>query len=83
MVEAATHALSNRQLGTFSIGIARRRGTKIACVALARRLLTLVFYALRDEGGCRAFPVLHNPRSSRGRACSPHVMAPSRGRPPV
>jgi hypothetical protein len=26
-------------------------------VALARRLLTLCYYALRDHGGCRAYPV--------------------------
>jgi hypothetical protein len=25
-------------------------------VALARRLLTLCYYALRDDGGCRAYP---------------------------
>ena len=39
-----------------------RRESKIARVALARRLLTLAFYALRDEGGCRAYPV--RPRRS-------------------
>jgi transposase len=70
MVEAATRAVTNRQLGTFFIGIEKRRGTKIARVALARRLLTLIYYALRDEGGCRAFPVPHRSRSSRGRARS-------------
>lgn len=83
MVEAATHALSNRQLGMFFIGIEKRRGTKIARVALARRLLTLAYYALRDEGGCRAFPVPHRSRSPRGRARSLQVMASSKGRPPV
>jgi transposase len=83
MVEAATHALSNRQLGAFFTGIEKRRGTKIARVALARRLLTLAYYALRDEGGCRAFPVPHTSRSSRGRARSLQVMASSSrdGRP--
>ena len=75
MVEAAVPALNNRQLGTFFVGIEQRRGTKIARVALARRLLTLVYYALRDEGGCRAFPVPHTSRSTRGRARSQRVMA--------
>jgi len=79
MVEAATHALGNRQLGMFFTGIEKRRGTKIARVALARRLLTLAYYALRDEGGCRAFPVPDKPRSTRGRARSLQVMASSRG----
>src|SRR6266498_4803389 len=37
--------------------IAARRGRKVARVALARRVLTLCYYALRDEGGCRAFPL--------------------------
>jgi hypothetical protein len=77
MVEAATHALGNRQLGAFFTDIERRRGTKIARVALARRLLTLAYYALRDEGGCRAFPVPRKSRSSRGRARSLQVMASS------
>ncbi len=56
MVEAATHALANRELGLFFTRIEKKRGTKIARVALAHRLLTLVYYALRDKGGCRAFP---------------------------
>jgi hypothetical protein len=47
----------------------RRRGAKIARVALARRLLTLCFYALRDQAGCRAFPVAARiPASRRIRA---------------
>src|SRR5215467_11172000 len=77
MVEAATRGVANRQLGTFFSSIEKRRGTKIARVALARRLLTVVYYALRDEGGCRAFPVpSRSPSSSsRGRARSPRVMA--------
>jgi hypothetical protein len=42
MVEAATnHATQNADLHAFEIVIARRRGAKIARVALARRLLTL------------------------------------------
>ncbi len=77
MVEAATHALDNPELGRFFTGIERRREAKIARVALARRLLTLVFYALRDEGGCRAFPVTRKTRSPRGRARSLVAMASS------
>jgi transposase len=57
MVEAATSAVRDPQLGRFTTQIARRRGPKIARVALARRLLTLCYYALRDDGGCRAYPV--------------------------
>jgi transposase len=56
MVETATHALANRQLGLFFTRIEKKRGAKIARVALAHRLLTLVYYALRDEYGCQAFP---------------------------
>jgi transposase len=77
MVEAATHALANRELGLFFTRIERKRGTKIARVALAHRLLTLVYYALRDEHGCRAFPA-PSPTSkttSRGRARSLEFMA--------
>jgi hypothetical protein len=46
---------------------------------LARRLLTLCYYALRDEDGCRAFPVppTRTNRPNRGRARSPQVMASS------
>jgi transposase len=58
LVEAATTAVRDPQLGRFTAQIARRRGPKIARVALARRLLTLCYYALRDDGGCRAYPVL-------------------------
>jgi transposase len=57
MVEAATHALRDPKLREFFVGIVRRRGTKIARVALARRLLTLAFYALRSENGCRSYPL--------------------------
>ncbi len=58
MVESATRPyLKDPVLRRFRDGIARRRGAKIAKVALARRLLTLCYYALRDEGGCRAYPV--------------------------
>ena len=37
--------------------IAQRRGRKIARVALARRVLSLCFHALLEEGGCHAFPL--------------------------
>ena len=74
VVEAATHALGNCHVGPFFIGI-ERRGTKIVRVARARRLVTLVYHALRDEGGCRAFPVPHKSRSPRGQARSFQVMA--------
>lgn len=58
MVESASRPfLKDPALRKFRDGIARRRGPKIAKVALARRLLTLCYYALRDEGGCRAYPV--------------------------
>lgn len=33
----------------------RRRGSKVARVAVARRLLTLAYYALGSENGCRSF----------------------------
>ncbi len=57
LVEAAVRAHGHQNLRPYFDRIARRRGKKIATVALARRLLTLCFYALRDEAGCRAFPV--------------------------
>src|SRR5256712_10876549 len=57
MVEAASRPFRDPALRRFEERIARRRGKKIARVALARRPLTLAFYALRDQGGCRAFPV--------------------------
>lgn len=57
LVEAAARpGLRDPGLRKFHDHIARRRGNKIARVALARRLLTLSFYALRDENGCRAYP---------------------------
>jgi transposase len=57
LVEAAARPQADPDLRSFVDRIASRRGTKIARVALARRLLTLCFYALRDERGCRAFPI--------------------------
>jgi hypothetical protein len=41
LVEAATTAVRDPDLGCFTAQIAQRRGPKIARVALARRLLTL------------------------------------------
>jgi transposase len=58
LVEAAARVPTDPSLRKFHDRIAQRRGKKIARVALARRLLTLCFYALRDEGGCRAHPVV-------------------------
>jgi len=58
MVEAAARIGRAPSLHRFADPIADRRGGKIARVALARRLLTPAFYALRDPGGCRAHPPL-------------------------
>jgi transposase len=57
LVEAAARGASDPGLRSFVEPIAARRGRKIARVALARRILTLCFYALRDPAGCRAYPV--------------------------
>jgi transposase len=78
MVEAAASAVRNPSLRQLAERIARRRGTKIARVALARRLLTLSFYALRDDDGCRAFPVRARTRPIRAGA-----LAQSHGLPVV
>jgi transposase len=58
---ATTTAVRNPQLGRFAGQIAQRRGVKIARVALARRLLTLCYSALRDEGA--AVPTRPRPPS--------------------
>ena len=63
MVEAAARTGGHAGLRAFAAPIAERRGGKIARVALARRLLTLAFYALRDPDGCRAYPPVR--RSTR------------------
>ena len=63
VVEAATASRAAKRHAAFADPIAARRGEKIARVALARRLLVLSFYALRDPQGCRAYPPLT--RSSR------------------
>jgi transposase len=86
MVEAAATAGSARstrsgRLHRFADPIAARRGAKIARVALARRLLTLVFYALRDERGCREYPALPRPSRRPVTARSRNVMASPDGRP--
>lgn len=59
MVEAAARGTRHADHRRFFVRImhddlSRRQ---IARVALARHLLTLCYYALRDEGGCRAYPV--------------------------
>lgn len=77
MVEAAQR-VRDPQLARFFEGIERRRGSKIARVALARRILTLCFYALRDQDGCRAFPVRAR---SRARQIRPGALAVGHGLP--
>ena len=62
MVEAAVHAFRDVELRQLFVCIARLRGAKIARVAVARRLLTLVYYALRSETGCRSYPISSNPK---------------------
>lgn len=62
MVEAAARAPRHSPHRRFFVRImhedlGRRH---IARIALARHLLTLCDYALRDEGGCRAYPVTRN-----------------------
>ncbi|MHB8959097.1 MAG: IS110 family RNA-guided transposase [Candidatus Limnocylindrales bacterium] len=73
MVEAVSH-LADPGLRAFAAPIEARRGRKIARIALARRMLTLCYYALRDSRGCRAYPVLR-PTSPAVTARSPYGMA--------
>jgi transposase len=47
-VEAAAMPRNHSWLKTDKVRIAQRRGNKIATVAVARKILTLVFYGLRD-----------------------------------
>ncbi|MHB8513140.1 MAG: IS110 family RNA-guided transposase [Actinomycetota bacterium] len=54
---AAGPTLRYQDLKRFHDRIARRRGRKIARVALARRLTQLCFYAMRSDTGCKAYPV--------------------------
>lgn len=58
LVEAATGATRHAPHRQFFCRILHNDlgRAKIARVALARRLLTLCFYALRDPGGCRTYP---------------------------
>jgi hypothetical protein len=51
--------------------VARRRGVKIARVAIARRLLTLAFSALRGDTGCRSYPVVTPPVEARSLVVTP------------
>lgn len=76
MVEAASRVGRAPSLHRFADPIERRRGGKIARVALARRLLTVAFYALRDPDGCRAYPPLH--RSSRSLPARSTIVMASR-----
>jgi hypothetical protein len=60
LVEAATiHAMKDSRLRKLFNRVSRGKQDRaqLAHVAVAHRLLTLCYYALRDEGGCRAFPV--------------------------
>jgi transposase len=59
LVEAATmHAMRDVRLRELFNRVRRgkQERAQLAHVAVAHRLLTLCYYALRDEGGCRAFP---------------------------
>lgn len=47
-VEAAAMPRSHSWLKADKVRIGARRGKKIAAVAIARKILTLVFYGLRD-----------------------------------
>lgn len=74
MVEAATGAIRDAGHRRYFCQVLRGdpKRVKIARVALARRLLTLCYYALRDEGGCRAYPaptIAIGSRSGRARSC--------------
>lgn len=57
LVEASQHAMRDPELRQLFLRVAARRGTHIARVAVARRLLTLAYYALRSETGCRSYPI--------------------------
>jgi hypothetical protein len=65
------------ELRQFFVRIARRRRSKIARIAVARRLLALAYHALRSENGCRSYPV--NP-ATMVEARSLAVMASADGR---
>jgi transposase len=60
LVEAAANpAMRSPQLRELFLRASRGKHERavLAQVAVARRLLQLCYYALRDEGGCRAHPV--------------------------
>ncbi len=59
LVEAASTGKAGKgeDLRQLQERIAKRRGKMIARVAVARRLLTLCYYALQNEDGCRAYPL--------------------------
>ena len=59
LVEAAAtnKACRGADLRALQDRISRRRGKMIARIAVARRLLTLCYYALKNENGCTAYPV--------------------------
>jgi transposase len=81
MVEAATTAVRDAGHRRYFSQVLRGdpRRALIARVALARRLLTLCYYALRDDRGCHAYPV--SPvRPALGRGALAAVMASGDGR---
>lgn len=49
-------------MGEFAPDLNAVDKAKIARVAVARRLLTLVYHALRSETGSRSYPVSSNPK---------------------
>lgn len=71
LVEAAVRAPRDPGHRRFFVRIMHddRRRNKIARLALARRLLTLSYYALRDPDGCRAYPLTQkDPTGCRSKA---------------
>ena len=62
MVEAAVHAFRDVEFRQLLPPHRPPAGAKIARVAMARRPLTLVYYALRSETGCRSYPISSNPK---------------------
>ena len=75
LVEAATTAVRDPQLGRFTAQIAQRRGAKIARVALARRLLTLCYYACATTVAAVPTPLPQDRSGGVVRARSVCVMA--------
>lgn len=56
LIEVAANPRHSDLRGRYD-RIAARRGNKIARVALANHILKLCYYAMRDEGGCKTYPV--------------------------